>query len=125
LPNPGTFEGLHKEVKGTIKSPILNISKEKDVKSIKYLKITFSNWRILVSIGCLSLAVCLLLSFNLILFAATFLTNHLFDGGRADLTKVLSQHLQVTHSFSMGSTISSPMYNFGAAYIGTNVSSKF
>ncbi|CAG8613845.1 6482_t:CDS:2 [Funneliformis mosseae] len=64
LPNPGTFEGLHKEVK------------------------------------------------------ATFLTNHLFDGGRADVTKVLSQHLQVTHSFSMGSTIAPPMYNFGAAFIG-------
>ncbi|CAG8654068.1 6532_t:CDS:2, partial [Scutellospora calospora] len=65
LPNPGTFEGLHREVK------------------------------------------------------ATFLTNQLFDGGRADLTKVLSQNLQVTHSFSMGSTLTPPTYNFGAAYIGT------
>ncbi|CAG8707708.1 9193_t:CDS:2, partial [Acaulospora colombiana] len=64
LPNPGTFESLHREVK------------------------------------------------------ATFITNYLFDGGRADLTKVLSQNLQVTHSFSMGSTVATPMYNFGAAYIG-------
>ncbi|CAI2171111.1 2418_t:CDS:2 [Funneliformis geosporum] len=70
LPNPGTFEGLHKEVK------------------------------------------------------ATFLTNHLFDGGRADVTKVLSQHLQVTHSFSMGSTISPPMYNFGAAFIEGNLTAR-
>ncbi|CAG8539778.1 12965_t:CDS:2 [Racocetra fulgida] len=54
LPNPGTFEGLHREVKG-----------------------------------------------------------------RADLTRVLSQNLQVTHSFSMGSALTPPMYNFGAAYIGT------
>ncbi|RHZ45168.1 hypothetical protein Glove_688g31 [Diversispora epigaea] len=65
LPNPGTFEGLHREVK------------------------------------------------------ATFLTNHLFDGGRADLTKVLSPNFQVTHSFSMGSTVNAPTYNFGAAFIGT------
>ncbi|RIB06542.1 eukaryotic porin/Tom40 [Gigaspora rosea] len=65
LPNPGTFEGLHREVK------------------------------------------------------ATFLTNQLFDGGRADLTRVLSPNLQVTHSFTMGSALAPPMYNFGAAYIGT------
>ncbi|CAJ0752113.1 17817_t:CDS:2 [Entrophospora sp. SA101] len=64
LPNPGTFENLHREVK------------------------------------------------------ATFLTNHLFDGARVDLTKVLSQNMQVTHSFSMGSTVTPPLYNFGAAFIG-------
>ncbi|CAG8517883.1 12558_t:CDS:2 [Ambispora gerdemannii] len=65
LPNPGTYEGLHREVKNT------------------------------------------------------FLTNHLFDGGRADLTKVLSQNFQVSHTFSLGSTLTPPSYNFGAAFVGT------
>ncbi|KAG9299644.1 hypothetical protein G9A89_020815 [Geosiphon pyriformis] len=65
LPNPGTYESLHREVK------------------------------------------------------TTFLTNHLFDGGRGDLTKVLSPNFQVSHNFSLGSTITPPSYSFGAAYVGT------
>ncbi|CAG8565060.1 1261_t:CDS:2 [Paraglomus occultum] len=65
LPNPGTFEGLHREVK------------------------------------------------------TTFLTNHLFDGARADLTKVLSQNFQVMHQFTLGSSAGQQSYNFGTAYVGT------
>ncbi|KAL1925649.1 uncharacterized protein VTP21DRAFT_532 [Calcarisporiella thermophila] len=50
----------------------------------------------------------------------TFLTNHLFDGARADLTKILSPNFQVTHSFSLGSVVAPPQYNFGSIFLGTN-----
>ncbi|KAI5452340.1 translocase of outer mitochondrial membrane [Naganishia albida] len=48
----------------------------------------------------------------------THLTNFLFDGARADLTKGLSLNpaFQVTHSFSLASATQPPMYNFGAIY---------
>ncbi|ORX97654.1 hypothetical protein K493DRAFT_313989 [Basidiobolus meristosporus CBS 931.73] len=48
----------------------------------------------------------------------TFLTNHVFDGARADLTKVLSQNFQVTHSFSLGSMVMPPTYSFGTVFVG-------
>lgn len=48
----------------------------------------------------------------------THLTNFLFDGARADLTKGLSlaPAFQVTHSFSLASQTQPPTYNFGAVY---------
>ncbi|KAG0058773.1 translocase of outer mitochondrial membrane [Linnemannia elongata] len=64
LPNPGTFEGVNREVKHT------------------------------------------------------FLTNHVFDGARCDITKVLTPNFQVTHSFAMGAAASASTYNFGTAFIG-------
>ncbi|KAG0092102.1 translocase of outer mitochondrial membrane [Podila epicladia] len=64
LPNPGTYEGINREVKHT------------------------------------------------------FLTNHVFDGARCDITKVLTPNFQVTHSFAMGAAGSASTYNFGTAFIG-------
>ncbi|KAF8979604.1 translocase of outer mitochondrial membrane [Entomortierella lignicola] len=64
LPNPGTYEGVNREVKNT------------------------------------------------------FLTNHVFDGARCDITKVLTPNFQVTHSFAMGSASGPSSYNFGTAFIG-------
>ncbi|KAG0294957.1 translocase of outer mitochondrial membrane [Dissophora globulifera] len=64
LPNPGTYEGVSREVKNT------------------------------------------------------FLTNHVFDGARCDITKVLTPNFQVTHSFAMGSAAAPSSYNFGTAFIG-------
>lgn len=53
----------------------------------------------------------------------THLTNFLFDGARADLTKGLSLNpaFQVTHSFSLASATAPPMYNFGAIYADNKV----
>ncbi|KAF9434070.1 translocase of outer mitochondrial membrane [Entomortierella beljakovae] len=48
----------------------------------------------------------------------TFLTNHVFDGARCDITKVLTPNFQVTHSFAMGSSTGPSTYNFGTAFIG-------
>lgn len=69
LPNPGTAEGLQKEVK------------------------------------------------------STHLTNFIFDGARADLTKGLSMNpaFQVTHSFSLASQTAPPSYNFGAVFANAKI----
>ncbi|CAO3565213.1 unnamed protein product [Mortierella alpina] len=48
----------------------------------------------------------------------TFLTNHVFEGARCDITKVLTPNFQVTHSFGMGAAGSPSTYNFGTAFIG-------
>ncbi|KAF9292701.1 translocase of outer mitochondrial membrane [Mortierella antarctica] len=53
----------------------------------------------------------------------TFLTNHVFDGARCDITKVLTPSFQVTHSFAMGAAGSASTYNFGTAFIGQQASS--
>ncbi len=55
--------------------------------------------------------------------AETHLTNYLFDGARADLTKGLSMNpaFQVTHSFSLASQAQPPSYNFGAVYADAKV----
>ncbi|KAJ7155951.1 eukaryotic porin-domain-containing protein [Mycena crocata] len=49
---------------------------------------------------------------------STHLSNFIFDGGRADLTKSLSMSplFQVTHSFALGSQTAPPSYNFGAIF---------
>lgn len=49
---------------------------------------------------------------------ATQLSNFIFDGGRADLTKSLSVSplLQATHSLALGSQTAPPSYNFGAIF---------
>ena len=54
--------------------------------------------------------------------AETHLTNFLFDGARADLTKglSLSPAFQVTHSFSLASATAPPSYNFGAVFADNN-----
>ncbi|EGN95959.1 hypothetical protein SERLA73DRAFT_185412 [Serpula lacrymans var. lacrymans S7.3] len=54
---------------------------------------------------------------------ATHLTNFIFDGARADLTKSLSMNpaFQVTHAFALGSQTSAPSYNFGAVFANQNV----
>ncbi|KAI6036563.1 hypothetical protein PISMIDRAFT_670178 [Pisolithus microcarpus 441] len=53
----------------------------------------------------------------------THLTNFMFDGAKADLTKSLSMvpAFQVTHSFSLGSQTAPPAYNFGAVYATNSV----
>ncbi|KAF9926400.1 translocase of outer mitochondrial membrane [Linnemannia zychae] len=48
----------------------------------------------------------------------TFLTNHVFDGARCDITKVLTPNFQVTHSFAMGAVGMPSTYNLGTAFIG-------
>ncbi|KAI5122959.1 hypothetical protein M0805_006838 [Coniferiporia weirii] len=54
---------------------------------------------------------------------ATHLTNYIFDGARADLTKALSvtPAFQVTHSFSLASQTALPSYNFGAIFANSKV----
>ncbi|KAF8654079.1 hypothetical protein AX16_003612 [Volvariella volvacea WC 439] len=54
----------------------------------------------------------------------THLTNFMFDGGRADLAKVLSANplFQVTHTFSLGSQTAPSSYNFGAIFATPSVS---
>ncbi|KAJ7449824.1 eukaryotic porin-domain-containing protein [Mycena latifolia] len=49
---------------------------------------------------------------------STHLSNFIFDGARADLTKSLSMSplFQVTHSFALGSQSAPPSYNFGAIF---------
>lgn len=46
---------------------------------------------------------------------SVFLTNLIFEGGKADLAKGLSPNFQVAHSFSIGSNQS--MYHFGTVYV--------
>lgn len=55
--------------------------------------------------------------------SATHLTNHFFDGARADLAKSLSMLplFQVTHSFSLASQTAPPTYNFGAVFATNQV----
>ncbi|KAF8312032.1 hypothetical protein DL93DRAFT_2207932 [Clavulina sp. PMI_390] len=47
---------------------------------------------------------------------STHLTNFIFDGARADITKAVSMNpaFQLTHSFALGSSTAPPTYNFGA-----------
>ncbi|KAG2753207.1 hypothetical protein P692DRAFT_20845921 [Suillus brevipes Sb2] len=54
---------------------------------------------------------------------STHLTNFIFDGARADLTKSLSMNpaFQVTHSFILGSQVSTPSYNFGAVFANNDM----
>lgn len=63
LPNPGTFENIHREAR--------NVS----------------------------------------------LSNVLFDGAKADLSKGLSPNFQVSHSYTLGSMMIPPSYHFGAIYV--------
>ncbi|KIJ57686.1 hypothetical protein HYDPIDRAFT_163894, partial [Hydnomerulius pinastri MD-312] len=53
----------------------------------------------------------------------THLTNFMFDGARADLTKGLSVNpaFQISHSFTLGSQVAAPSYNFGAVFATNNV----
>jgi mitochondrial import receptor subunit TOM40 len=57
-------------------------------------------------------------------YLVTHLTNFMFDGARADLTKGLSVNpaFQISHSFTLGSQVATPSYNFGAVYATSNVS---
>ncbi|KAF5380849.1 hypothetical protein D9615_003965 [Tricholomella constricta] len=54
---------------------------------------------------------------------ATHLTNYIFDGARADLTKSLSANplFQVTHSFALGSQTLPSSYNFGAIFANQQI----
>lgn len=45
------------------------------------------------------------------------LTNFLFDGGKADLAKGLSANFQVSHSFTLGSMMMPPTYQFGGIFV--------
>ena len=56
-------------------------------------------------------------------FVATHLSNYIFDGARADLTKSLSANplFQVTHSFALGSQTLPSSYNFGAIFANQKV----
>lgn len=55
---------------------------------------------------------------------ATHLTNYMFDGARAELTKGLSVDpaFQVAHSFALGSQTSLPSYNFTSVFANQSVS---
>lgn len=57
--------------------------------------------------------------------AVTHLTNFMFDGARADLSKNLSVNpaFQISHSFNLGSQVAAPSYNFGAVYATNSVTS--
>ena len=59
----------------------------------------------------------------LTLTLATQLTNFMFDGARADLTKALSLNptFSVTHSFALGSQSQDPTYSFNAAFMSPKV----
>lgn len=63
------------------------------------------------------------LSLTLNLSAVTHLTNFMFDGARADLSKNLSVNpaFQISHSFNLGSQVAAPSYNFGAVYATNSV----
>ncbi|RDB21047.1 putative mitochondrial import receptor subunit tom40 [Hypsizygus marmoreus] len=54
---------------------------------------------------------------------ATHLSNYIFDGARADLTKSLSANplFQVTHSFALGSQTLPSSYNFGAIFANQQI----
>ncbi|KAF8238656.1 hypothetical protein L208DRAFT_1165629, partial [Tricholoma matsutake] len=54
---------------------------------------------------------------------ATHLSNYIFDGARADLTKSLSANplFQVTHSFALGSQTLPSSYNFGAIFANQKI----
>jgi len=54
---------------------------------------------------------------------STHLSNFIFDGARADLTKGLSMNpaFQVTHSFSLASQTNPSQYNFGAVFASNKV----
>ncbi|KAG8217537.1 eukaryotic porin-domain-containing protein, partial [Butyriboletus roseoflavus] len=54
---------------------------------------------------------------------STHLTNFMFDGARADLSKSLSINpaFQISHSFNLGSQVAAPSYNFGAVYATNSV----
>ncbi|KAF7440509.1 translocase of outer mitochondrial membrane [Pleurotus ostreatus] len=54
---------------------------------------------------------------------STHLSNFIFDGARADLTKSLSMNplFQVTHSFALGSQTAPSSYNFGAIFANQNI----
>ncbi|KAJ7063321.1 eukaryotic porin/Tom40 [Mycena amicta] len=54
---------------------------------------------------------------------STHLSNFIFDGGRADLTKSFSMSplFQVTHSFALGSQTAPPSYNFGGIFASSKV----
>jgi mitochondrial import receptor subunit TOM40 len=41
----------------------------------------------------------------------------MFDGAKFDIHKALSNTFQVTHSFTMGSQVAPPAYNFGVFYV--------
>jgi mitochondrial import receptor subunit TOM40 len=58
--------------------------------------------------------------------SATHLSNYIFDGARADLTKSLSADplFQVTHSFALGSQTLPSSYNFGAIFANQKVFSE-
>ncbi|KAI8050356.1 mitochondrial import receptor subunit tom40 [Syncephalis plumigaleata] len=47
----------------------------------------------------------------------TFLTAHLFDGARADITKMLSPNFQVSHTFSLGSAALPSSYMFNSVFM--------
>lgn len=51
----------------------------------------------------------------------------MFDGARADLSKVLSANpaFQVTHAFTLGSQTQEPSYNFSSLFISDRVSAFF
>lgn len=62
-------------------------------------------------------------SSSLIRYIATHLTNYMFDGARADLTKNLSYNplFQLTHSFVLGSSVQPASYSLGVNYASENV----
>lgn len=66
-------------------------------------------------------------SLTCLAISATHLSNYIFDGARADLTKSLSANplFQVTHSFALGSQTLPSSYNFGAIFANQKVFPEF
>lgn len=65
----------------------------------------------------------LLVHYLMLYWIATHLSNYIFDGARADLTKGFSGNplFQVTHSFALGSATNPSSYNFGAIFASEKV----
>ena len=49
------------------------------------------------------------------------LSHFLFEGGKLDLGKMLSNNFQLSHSFNLGSSQVAPSYHLGTVFVGTKV----
>ena len=48
-------------------------------------------------------------------------SHFLFEGGKLDLGKMLSNNFQLSHSFNLGSSQVAPSYHLGSVFVGTKV----
>lgn len=95
LPNPGTYEYLHQEVKGASRSWLSST--------------VFVN--VLDAVASCSSVNCVILSFS-----GMMAQNYAIDGAKVMVTKPVSNNFQVQHNISMGAK--NNRYNFGVTYVG-------